>query len=73
MGLTQIALDKIKANQRLRNRLAYVLDISSQSMYRHLKDNNILLTTAIALKVITEETGMPMDEILDKTNVFEKL
>lgn len=49
---------------RIRNRLAYELDKSYATIERWLTTNDEMLTTASALRIIREETGLTDDQIL---------
>ena len=66
MKLTNKAIDLIKKNTRIKNRLALALDCSGFSVERWIKINDDTLTKAIALEIISEELGLPVDEILDR-------
>lgn len=53
---------------RAKNRLALELDCSVQTIERWIKENeeNGKLTTAKAVQVISEETGLGQDQILEE-------
>lgn len=59
---------------RIRNRLALELDYSQQSIENWLSENEHdgKLTTATALKIITEETGLSQDQILIEAEAVKK-
>lgn len=57
-------IEKIKASKRCRNRLAYELNCSHRSVEKWLERNDIMLTTDLALKVISEEINVKKSEIL---------
>ena len=63
--LTQKALTKIGKNGTLKGRLADAMGKSMFTIHRWIKDNDPMLTTATALQIIREETGMSDDEILE--------
>lgn len=65
MRLTDKAIHEIKANKRLRNRLAFDLDKSAMTILRWVSTNDDNLTKAAALQVIREETGFTDEEILE--------
>jgi hypothetical protein len=67
MKLTLKAIDAIKNNKRVRARLQLELDKSEFTINRYIADNdsNGMLTTAAALKVIREETGLNDSQILE--------
>jgi hypothetical protein len=54
----------IRSNLRLKNRLALELDKSQITIQRYLDKNSDLLTTATALKIISEETGLEQSNLL---------
>ncbi len=62
--LNENALAKVRANKHLRNRLQLELNKSASTIQRYLNDNSEDLTTATALKIIGEETGLEQSEIL---------
>lgn len=66
MTLTQTALDKIK-NQDVRRELSGELKCTDQTISRYIKlnENNGPLTTAGAIKVIRDMTGLVDGEILE--------
>lgn len=67
--LTKKAKDVIKKNPMLMGRLAASLGCSVHTIIRWIYANDtIMLTTAQALQIIREETGMSDDEILEKEN-----
>lgn len=68
MKLTQHAKEAVKNNKRARARLQLILDKSEYTINRYIQDNeeNSMLTTAAALKVIREETGLADTEILEE-------
>lgn len=65
MKLSDKAIAKIKYNSRVKARLMLALDRGSGMVEKWIKHNNSpMLTTAVALKIIMEETGLNQDEIL---------
>ncbi len=62
--LKKSVIEQIRANQRLRNRLQFELDKSSKTIYRWLSDNCESLTTAKALRIISEELGVDQSKLL---------
>jgi hypothetical protein len=66
MKLTQKAINAIRNNKRVRARLQLDLNRSEYTINRYIDDNDIMLTTAQALTVIREETGLSDDQILEK-------
>lgn len=71
MVLTEAARLAVKGNQNLRNRLAYELKKSAITIDRWIRDNDIMLTTASALKIIKEETNLQDADILQAEVVKE--
>jgi hypothetical protein len=65
MKLTQKAIDALKNHKRARARLQLDLNKSEYTINRYIADNDIMLTTATALKVIREETGISDDQLLE--------
>lgn len=65
MKLSDTAIEKIKYNTRVKARLMLALDRGSGMVEKWIKYNNSpMLTTAVAIKIIKEETGLTEDEIL---------
>lgn len=65
MKLSQKAIDLIKYNIRVKARLMLALNRGNQMIENWIKHNNSpMLTTAVAIKIIKEETGLAEDEIL---------
>lgn len=64
MELTKNALKAIREKKECRIRLQYELNKTDATIYRWLDENNIMLTTAQALQIISEETGLSQEEIL---------
>jgi hypothetical protein len=70
MKLTQKAIDALKSNKRARARLQLDMNKSEFTINRWIAENddNGLLTTATALMIINEETGLDNSEVLENTN-----
>lgn len=66
MKLTQRVLEALKNNKTARARLQLGLDRSEYTINRYIFSNDVMLTTAAALKIIREETGLSDAQILDK-------
>jgi hypothetical protein len=67
--LTKKAIELLKKNQVAKNRLALVLSRSGATINRWLYESDtLILTTAAALEVIREETGLSDDDILEQQN-----
>lgn len=69
MKLTQKAIDALKKDKRARARLQLDLDKSEYTINRYLDSNDIMLTTATALQIIREETGLTDAEILEDSPI----
>lgn len=59
-------LDAIKGSVRLQNRLQLALGKSWFTIQRYVKSNDAKLTTITALNVISEETGIPTNELIEQ-------
>ncbi len=68
MKLTQQAINAIRESKECRAELLYQMEISSGSLYNWLSanDENGKLTTALALKIIAENTGLKQNQLLTK-------
>lgn len=64
MVLTEKALLAIN-NKRTRQLIALALEITEQSVIKHIKSNNDILTKAASMAVIRKETGLSDEEILE--------
>ena len=65
MKLSKKALMAIRENKRCRNRLQLELERNQATIYRWLDNNDVMLTTATALQIIREETGLDDSQILE--------
>jgi hypothetical protein len=65
MHLNNDVLEKVKQNKDCRNRLAYEMKVNGGTVTRWLYEvpHNIMLTTAIALQIITEELKVSKDKL----------
>jgi len=59
-------ISNIKKSLQFRNALQYGLNISSQTLQRWLVSNSSNLTTATALKIISEELGCRPEDLLNE-------
>lgn len=66
MKLTNRALDAIRNNTVLRMRLGVLLSVGEQTIRNYIADNadNGDLTRVGTINIISEETGLAMDQIL---------
>ncbi len=74
MKITSTGIEAIKGSLRLRNRLALEMDRHNASIEKWIRENkeNGELTTAKALQIIKEETGLTESELLEEETI-EKL
>jgi hypothetical protein len=72
MKLTEKALQAMTV--RTRTRIALELDCSVPTVDRWIKENddNGDLTKALAVQIISEETGLAHEEILEESDVKEE-
>ena len=73
MRITEKAIQAIKDSESAKRELVYQLEISYTSLYRWLNTNadNGNLTTHLATRIISEETGLQVSEILDESEKDE--
>jgi hypothetical protein len=67
-ALSTIALNLILHNSRIKQKIADACSTSYWTVHRWSKNNDVMLTTACALKVIREETGLSDSEILTESS-----
>jgi transcriptional antiterminator len=65
MKLTHLAIIAIKGSKGIVPKLAEALDVTTNSIYRYISENNDELTKAAALRVIRQETGLEDSQILE--------
>jgi hypothetical protein len=58
-------IEKLKGNVKALNRLAYEFNKHRTTVDRWVLDNNIILTTPMAVKAIAEELGIEVDQVLE--------
>lgn len=67
MIISQTALDAIKRNSRLKNRIAVELDCAPTTINKWMRERNWLNLTGVAARymhIISEESGIPESDIL---------
>lgn len=64
--LSAEAIEAVKKSLPAKNRLQSELEKSYLTVQRWLKENNTKLTTAHAMKIISEETGIPYENLLSE-------
>lgn len=57
-------LEQVKASSKAKNRLAYEFDVHSATITRWIESGDIMLTTAKAVRIISEELNLNATEIL---------
>lgn len=68
MKLSDIAVRKIKGNNQLIGRLMVEFDRGQKAIETWLKDHDQRLTLPEAVRIISEETRLTTEEILDNTD-----
>ena len=63
--LTKVAIEAVKKSLKAKNRLQFELKKSYPTIQKWLAENNIHLTTAQALTIISEETGISKEALLE--------
>lgn len=66
MKLNTVGISMLRGNKPLWELVRNALDVSKNTMYRYVADNDEVLTQASVLKVIREETGLTDSEILEE-------
>lgn len=71
MQLTDTGITAIRDSAECRRELMYQLEITQTTIYRYLDENkpNGKLTTALALRIIKETTGLTDKQILTSSKV----
>lgn len=67
MALTKKALQAIN-NPKTRIKLAIALEVAEQTIFLYIKRNSDNLTKVKSIEVIQQETGLKIDEILEKAD-----
>jgi hypothetical protein len=69
MKLSKKAIQRLRENKKARGRIALAFDKTDFSVIRWIKENsaNSMLTTAAAMQIIREETGLTDEQILEET------
>lgn len=60
-------LDQIRTSKKCKAELQLALDKAAPTIQRYLDDNDIMLTTAAALAVISKYTDTPESDILERS------
>lgn len=66
MTIKTEVLEQLKKNVRLKAKLAYEFEKHGATINRWIENNDPMLTTVAALRIIKEETGLKKSDILDK-------
>ncbi len=71
MQLTDKAIQVVRESAECRREIMYQLEISQSTMYRFLDENKVdgKLTTARALSIIKDTTGLTDADILTDANI----
>lgn len=70
MTLRTEIIEKIRKNKKLKLDLAYALDRSPSTIQRYLDNNDIMLTTEIALIKISNSLKVPKNNLLTETETL---
>lgn len=62
--IKQEILDELAGNIQAKGKLSVLFDKHMFTVERYIKENNTLLTTQDAIKIITEELGKTEKEVL---------
>lgn len=65
LKLTNFAKKAVKKNKKCRSRLCYEMDKGERTIYKWIELDALDITSAQALKIISEETGIPQEELLE--------
>lgn len=71
MQLTKEAKDvlqKTDPGMRIRNRLAYELNKSSETIERWIRTNDERMTMTAIVNILVEETGLNVEQLLENKN-----
>lgn len=66
MRLKKNIIEELRRNPGIRGRLCADLGKSYPTVQRWVEENHTMLTTAAALRIISEEMGLTNDEILEE-------
>lgn len=69
MQLNRKAADQIKTNNKLIGRLMGAFNRGQKTIENWIDQNNVLLTTPLAVEIISEETGLVESQILESDKV----
>ena len=67
------ALDRIRNNNKVVARMSYHFDKTVNTIHNWIKNRDAMLTTPDALKIISEETGLEQDQILEHSEEMDKV
>lgn len=70
--ISEAAIKKIRGNQRCMGRLVTHFNKHYMTIIRWLDEKNVILVTPDAVQIITEETELTRDEILEESNGVER-
>lgn len=71
MSLTTRAKQLIRHRRglRIRNRLAYELNVTSKTIDIWLANDDAILTSKMAIEILTDETGLAASELTNNNNL----
>ena len=66
MRISDAAIERIRDSRILREKIESALGVSYFTIHRYLTDKNIMLTTAVVVDIIKQETRLTEEEIIVK-------
>lgn len=73
MTITDKAVESIKASNKIIGRLMIAFNRGQNTIENWMASKDVRLTTPDATKIITEETGLSYEEILEEDTVKEQV
>lgn len=70
MRLTAETIQKLRESLRMKNRLAYEMGKSAQTIQKYIQYNHPNLTRFEALKIISEETGIKVENLVETEKMY---
>jgi hypothetical protein len=64
--LSEKALHSISESQELKINIQSALKISSNTLYKYRRENNVILSSAIVLDLLRTETGLTDNDLLTR-------
>lgn len=69
MQITDKAIVAIKTSNRIIGRLMIAFNRGQNTIENWMASKDVRLTTAMAIEIIAEESGLTQDEIIERTEV----